>query len=210
VSQATDQQVWKAKNKDGTYTVALFNLGGATARVTANFSDLGFNGTAAIRDLWQRKEASTATGSFSRSLPSHGSALFRVTPDGNTTTVGGRVTSSKSGRCIDDPRSSLVNGTQLTVWDCNGGDNQKVTYNASTRSLMVLGKCFDAHEKGTTNGTAAAPATSSGTSTATARSRACSPGCASTSAGRPIRTGRSSSCGRATAEPINSGRSAVA
>ncbi|WP_103356038.1 hypothetical protein [Amycolatopsis sp. CA-128772] len=34
----------------------------------------------AERDLWQRKDVGVADGSLSRSLPAHGSALFRVTP----------------------------------------------------------------------------------------------------------------------------------
>jgi beta-glucosidase len=25
-----------------------------------------------------------------------------------------------SGRCLDDPAASTVNGTQLQIWDCNG------------------------------------------------------------------------------------------
>jgi hypothetical protein len=32
-----------------------------------------------------------------------------------------------SGRCLDDPNSSTTNGTQLEIWDCNGGANQRWT-----------------------------------------------------------------------------------
>ena len=152
VSQSSDQQVWKTKNKDGTYTVALFNLGGSTATVTAHYSDLGFGGTATIRDLWERKDVGSATDFFSRSLPSHGSALFTVTPS-KLVPLGGPVISTESGRCMDDPSSSLTDATQLQVWDCNGGDNQRITYSASDKSLKVLGKCFDAYRSGTANGT---------------------------------------------------------
>ncbi len=46
-----------------------------------------------------------------------------------------------------------MNTTQLDVWDCNGGVNQKISYSASAKTLKVLGKCFDAHGKATANGT---------------------------------------------------------
>jgi ricin-type beta-trefoil lectin protein/alpha galactosidase A-like protein/alpha galactosidase C-like protein len=154
VSQASDQQVWRSRNPDGSYTVAFFNLGGSSATVKSDFAaDLGFTGTASIRDLWQRKDVGTTNGSLSRTVPSHGSFVFRVVPDAGATFLGGTLVSAKSGRCVDVPRGRTVNATQLEVWDCNGGTNQKISYNASAKTLKVLGKCFDAHGKATANGT---------------------------------------------------------
>ena len=155
VSQATGQQVWQARNPDGSYTVALFNLGGSAATVRSDFAAyLGFTGTAAIRDLWQRRDVGTANGSLSRTVPSHGSFVFRVVPDAGATFVGGPLVSARSGRCADAPGGRTVNTTRVQVWDCNGGANQKVGYSASAKTLKVLGKCFDAHGRATVNGTA--------------------------------------------------------
>jgi hypothetical protein len=83
VSQASDQQVWYARNSDGSYTVALFNLGSATATVTANWNDLGISGAAQVRNLWTHANLGSATGSVSASLPEHGSELLRITPNGS-------------------------------------------------------------------------------------------------------------------------------
>jgi hypothetical protein len=81
VSQASRQQVWYAKNADGTYTVALFNLDDQkSAPVTADFNDLGFTGTADVRDVWQRKGLGSFTDTITATLPPHGSRLFRITP----------------------------------------------------------------------------------------------------------------------------------
>jgi alpha galactosidase A-like protein/alpha galactosidase C-like protein/fibronectin type III domain protein/carbohydrate binding protein with CBM35 domain len=80
VSQTTDQQVWYARNADGSYTVALFNLGGSTATVTANWNDLGIIGRADVRDLWSHTDLGSSTGSLGASLPTHGSRLLRITP----------------------------------------------------------------------------------------------------------------------------------
>ena len=78
ISQATSQQVWRVQNADGSWTVALFNLGSATATVTARWSDLGFSGAASVRDLWSRSELGSFTDSFSASIASHGTRLLKV------------------------------------------------------------------------------------------------------------------------------------
>ncbi|MER7538408.1 RICIN domain-containing protein [Streptomyces sp. NPDC097704] len=31
----------------------------------------------------------------------------------------------QSGRCLDVPGGSTTNGTELVIWDCNGGANQR-------------------------------------------------------------------------------------
>jgi hypothetical protein len=78
VSQSSNQQVWWAKNADGTYTVALFNLGSSTATVTVKWSDLGLSGSQSVRDLWSHTNLGTFSSQFSASLPTHGSRLLRV------------------------------------------------------------------------------------------------------------------------------------
>ncbi|MHA6757167.1 ricin-type beta-trefoil lectin domain protein [Streptacidiphilus sp. PAMC 29251] len=153
VVQGAQQQTWWAYNGDGTYTVGLFNLAGTTANVTANFSDLGFTGSATIRNLWSHTDLGTSTTSYSTSLPSQGSAVLRVTPTTGHGTIGAPLVSKLSGRCADLPLGSNYNGVQVEVWDCNNGPNQSVTYNASTKALGLEGKCLDAFGAGTTTGT---------------------------------------------------------
>ncbi|MFC1433637.1 fibronectin type III domain-containing protein [Streptacidiphilus sp. N1-3] len=80
VSQSSDQQTWYTRNADGSVTVALFNLGSDPAAVTANWSDLGLSGSAAVHDLWSHQNLAKASGSFSADLPAHGSRLLRITP----------------------------------------------------------------------------------------------------------------------------------
>jgi hypothetical protein len=48
-----------------------------------------------------------------------------------------------SGRCLDVPGQRQTNGTQLVIWDCNGGSNQRWTQ-LSNGALQVYGtKCMD-------------------------------------------------------------------
>ncbi|MGV9212252.1 ricin-type beta-trefoil lectin domain protein [Micromonospora sp. RB23] len=71
-------------------------------------------------------------------------------PPGGTT---GALRNSAAGRCLDVPAQSRTNGTQVALWDCNGGTNQQWTSTAG-RQLQVYGtKCLDAEGAGTTAGT---------------------------------------------------------
>ncbi|MFC8453450.1 glycoside hydrolase family 27 protein [Kitasatospora sp. NPDC057223] len=153
VVQGAQQQTWWAYNADGSYTVGLFNLGGSTANVTANWSDLGFTGNATVRDLWSHTDLGTSGGRFTGSVPGHGSRVLRVTPAAGHGTIGTPLVSKRSGRCADSPQGTTYNGVQLQVWGCSGGPNQNVTYSTSDKTLRLEGKCFDAHDKQTAAGT---------------------------------------------------------
>lgn len=87
VTPSDSQQVWAAKNPNGTYTVALFNLGDSPAAVSANWTTLGFTGKAAVRDLWNHEDLGTYTNKVTQALPAHGSRLFTVTPHGSAVTL---------------------------------------------------------------------------------------------------------------------------
>ncbi|MEV6424662.1 CBM35 domain-containing protein [Streptomyces sp. NPDC051662] len=80
VGQSSEQQTWYARNADGSYTVALFNLANAPASANADFRDLGISGAAQVRDVWSGTELGRLDGEFSAALPAHGSRLLRVTP----------------------------------------------------------------------------------------------------------------------------------
>jgi hypothetical protein len=81
LSTKTNRQVWFSLNADNSYTVALFNLGQTDADLTVNWSDLGLDGSAKVRDLWARKDVGQfATGYTAQQVPIHGVRLFKVTP----------------------------------------------------------------------------------------------------------------------------------
>ncbi|MEW2544530.1 hypothetical protein AB0910_01915 [Streptomyces sp. NPDC047002] len=80
VSQSSEQQTWYARNADGSYTVALFNLASSAAPATAHWRDLGFDGTADVKDVWSHRDLGAAKDAFGATLPAHGSRLLTVTP----------------------------------------------------------------------------------------------------------------------------------
>ena len=130
VSQTSDQQVWYARNKDGSYTVALFNLGGSTATVTANWNDLGITGAASVRDLWSHSTVGSSSNGFSASLPTHGSRLLRITPAnaGATPTMPANV------------HGTAATGSTVSVaWDPSVGAASYDVYADGTKRLTVTG-----------------------------------------------------------------------
>ncbi|BAC68787.1 carbohydrate-binding protein [Streptomyces avermitilis] len=84
VTPVGDQQVWGTKNADGSYTVALFNLGDSPASVTAHWASFGFTGNASVRDLWNKTNLGTHKNKITEALPAHGSRLFTIKPGGGT------------------------------------------------------------------------------------------------------------------------------
>ncbi|MFI0724440.1 ricin-type beta-trefoil lectin domain protein [Streptomyces sp. NPDC021224] len=68
---------------------------------------------------------------------------------GTTSTIVGVA----SGRCVDVPNQSQTAGTQVELWDCNGGSNQQWTSTSSHELRVYGGDCLDASGAGTAPGT---------------------------------------------------------
>ncbi|WP_426513560.1 X2-like carbohydrate binding domain-containing protein [Dactylosporangium sp. McL0621] len=120
VSTATQQQVWYALNADGSYTVALFNLGRTEKDVTANWTDLGLTGAATVRDLWAHQDLGRFTGRFTAAgVPIHGVRLLRVTPQpGATVAVNDdALRVGYSGEWTRDGVAATAQPLTLTVTD---------------------------------------------------------------------------------------------
>jgi alpha-galactosidase len=153
VSSAGGLDVLAKPLANGDVSVVLFNENAAAATVSTTAAAIGKTGAAAypLTDLWTGGTSST-TGTISATVPGHGVVMYRVsggtTSGGSTTTLRG----AGSGRCLDDPNGSTTNGTQLVIWDCNGGGNQQWTYTGA-KQLQVLGKCLDAFDNQTAPGT---------------------------------------------------------
>ncbi|MGN7764503.1 X2-like carbohydrate binding domain-containing protein [Paenibacillus sp. 22594] len=109
VSMDTQQQVWYANNGDGTYNVALFNLGSRSAAVDVKWSDIGLEGPASVRDLWSHSELGSFDTGFSGGvLEPHASRMLKVTAKSGTSTVN------------DDDTNVRYTGS----WQRNGGKEQ--------------------------------------------------------------------------------------
>ena len=65
----------------------------------------------------------------------------------------GEIVGAASGRCVDVPGASQTQGTQVELWDCNGGSNQQWTSTAASELRVYGGDCLDAYGAGTSAGT---------------------------------------------------------
>jgi O-glycosyl hydrolase len=59
------------------------------------------------------------------------------------------IVGADSGRCIDVPRAGQTAGTQVELWDCNGGSNQLWTSTAAGELRVYDSSCLDAAGQGT-------------------------------------------------------------
>ena len=76
-------EVWAGPLEGGAYAVVLLNRGTAVSNVTASWSDFGLDPSkeAAVRDLWQMKDLGNMKGSMIAAVPSHGVAMYKITPE---------------------------------------------------------------------------------------------------------------------------------
>ncbi|GAB3779795.1 alpha-galactosidase [Dyella agri] len=75
-----DLEVWARPLADGGRAVVLFNRGEHPADITADWTDLGFPATAAlkVRDLWANKSLGRASGHFTANVAPHGVVMVRL------------------------------------------------------------------------------------------------------------------------------------
>ncbi|MFD8498911.1 PHB depolymerase family esterase [Amycolatopsis sp. NPDC059657] len=80
-------------------------------------------------------------------LPQAGMLAYAISFLGLDTgggTTGGPVRQVAVGRCLDVPNQSQSNGTQVVLWDCGGGANQRWTTTAAKQLQVYGSKCLAA------------------------------------------------------------------
>ncbi len=77
-----DQEVWVKPLSGGNRAVVLFNRGPAPAKITVTWEELGYPAhlSAAVRDLWKKKDLGKISGEFSATVPSHDVVMITVKP----------------------------------------------------------------------------------------------------------------------------------
>jgi alpha-galactosidase len=78
VAQEGELEVWAKPLADGSKAVGLFNRSYSVMPVTAQFRDIGVGETAAVRDLWEKKDLGVFTSSFTAQVHAHGVVMIKV------------------------------------------------------------------------------------------------------------------------------------
>jgi alpha-galactosidase len=153
IADSGNSEVWSKPMSNGSVAVVLLNRASSTATVSTTAAQLGLGSASsyAVRDLWAHSTA-TSGSTISASVPAHGAAMYVVT--GGTGSTGGTfaLRGTQSGRCLDVPNGNEANGTLVTIYDCNGGANQKWTATAAGELRTSGGKCLDVTGAVTTDG----------------------------------------------------------
>jgi hypothetical protein len=107
------------------------------------------------RYMWQPLTISGTTVSITCSTSWTVDTATGVIGSGSSPGTGTSVIrGAGSNRCLDVPNASTTNGTQVVIWDCNGGSNQSWTY-TSSKTLTVYGnKCLEVANQSTSAGAA--------------------------------------------------------
>ncbi|MEJ3748276.1 alpha-galactosidase [Actinomycetes bacterium KLBMP 9797] len=145
------RQVWTADvpGTDHRY-VALFNREGAAANVSVNLADLGI-GSATVTDLWSGASLGTVSGTLTRSIPAHGTGLYRLAPQTTTPPpTAYTMTARHSGKLLDVYNAATADGADVVQWAANGQTNQRWRFQDagggySTVVSVNSGKCLDVY-----------------------------------------------------------------
>lgn len=80
--KSVNSQIWIGQMSDGDWVVGLFNREDTSQRRSIDFSTLGINGYASVRDLWEHKDLGEMD-MFSVVLRPHASMVIRIKPSQN-------------------------------------------------------------------------------------------------------------------------------
>lgn len=110
IADTPTEQTFAKTEKNGDVVVGLFNVSGAPETVSTSASALGLKSARAylLNNLWAHRQTET-TGTISAQVPSHGVALFRVSPLRNPAAVPPAATVNLTGL------SSMSGGQAVTA-----------------------------------------------------------------------------------------------
>jgi hypothetical protein len=83
-------------------------------------------------------------------------AAIALAPGANAAITSSTLVNPVSNKCLDVTGGSNANGTQVEIWTCSGGANQKWTSTSAGELRVTIGgitKCLDAYNNQTANGT---------------------------------------------------------
>jgi glycosyl hydrolase family 59/ricin-type beta-trefoil lectin protein/glycosyl hydrolase family 59 (putative galactocerebrosidase) len=161
--RVSDTGAWSIRRNNTSQQVTTLRSGTTTALGTNSWHklSLGFSGSTITASVDGAVIGTVTDGTFPAGQVGIGTSTGETAQFDNLDVAGsgGGLTSvlrnTGAGRCLDVPAVSQTNGTQVTLWDCNGGTNQQWTL-TSGKQLQVYGsKCLDAEGAGTTAGTRA-------------------------------------------------------
>ncbi|KND25703.1 ricin-type beta-trefoil lectin domain protein [Streptomyces acidiscabies] len=152
--RVSDTGAWQILNSNTNGNVATLASGTTGALGTGRWHTLAltFSGTtitAAIdgATAGSANDRTWAGGQIGYATSQSETAQFdnlSLTPGSGGGGTTGRIVGVASGRCVDVPNQSQTPGTQVTLWDCNGGANQQWASTTAGELRVYGNSCLDA------------------------------------------------------------------
>ncbi|MEV5712730.1 ricin-type beta-trefoil lectin domain protein [Amycolatopsis mediterranei] len=161
--RVSDTGAWSIRRNNTSQQNTTLRTGTTTALGTGSWHklSLGFSGSTITASVDGTVLGTVTDGTFPAGQVGIGTGVGETAQFDNLAVdgAGGGSTSvlrnTGAGRCLDVPNVSQTNGTQVTLWDCNGGSNQQWTLTSGKQIQAYGSKCLDAEGSATTAGTRA-------------------------------------------------------
>ncbi|MCX4746827.1 ricin-type beta-trefoil lectin domain protein [Kitasatospora sp. NBC_01287] len=128
---------------NGDRAVAVLNRTGSARSISTALASVGLPGcTVSAKNLWTGA-SSTTSSNLTATVPAHGTAIWRLTPQGCAAPVPTGQLTGNGAKCVDDSNSSTTNGNPVILYGCTGNANQRWTLN-SDGTVRTLGNCLTA------------------------------------------------------------------
>jgi O-glycosyl hydrolase len=160
--RVTDTGTWSILRQNGSTTTTL-STGRVAALGTGRWHSLTltFAGSTITAGIDGTTAGTASDGTWGNGQVGYGTSQgenaqfdnLAITPGSGGSVTVAPIVGTGSGRCVDVPSASQTNGTQVALWDCNGGTNQLWTSNSDGEVRVYDGSCLDAYGQGTGTGT---------------------------------------------------------
>ena len=162
--RVTDAGAWQILRNNTNANLTTLRSGTVAALGTGRWHTLtlGFSGSTITASIDGAQVGSVTDTTWSAGQVGLGTGTTETAQFDNLTITpgpgggsGGVLRGQASDRCVDVPNQTQNNGTQVALWDCNGGANQQWTFTSAKQLQVYGGKCLDAEGGGTSPGTRA-------------------------------------------------------
>ncbi|NUP46541.1 MAG: galactosylceramidase [Catenulispora sp.] len=162
--RVSDTGAWSILSSNTGGTVSTLASGSVAALGTGRWHTLalGFSGSTITASIDGTQVGSTSNGTWAAGQAGYATSQgetaqfdnLSITPGpGGTGGGSGTIVGVASGRCVDVTGANQANGTQVELWDCNGGANQQWTATPAGELRVYGSSCLDAANQGTSAGT---------------------------------------------------------
>ncbi|GAA2885400.1 galactosylceramidase [Actinoplanes cyaneus] len=159
--RVSDSGAWSILRTNTSAQTTTLRSGTTTALGTGRWHTLalGFSGGTLTATVDGTVVGTASDSAFGAGLAGLGTSQGQTAQFDNLRITGGTgggtslaLRNANAGRCLDVPSNAQTNGTQLALWDCNGGANQQWTLTTG-KQLQVYGtKCLDPGTSGSSPG----------------------------------------------------------